>query len=187
MLARANRRLTVDQFLRLYEGAQGKYELVNGQVYAMAGGSATHADVCGNIFAALRNKLRGSGCRPYNSDMGLTLADETLRYPDVGVYCDPRDLERNLREVKSFAFPKLLFEVLSPSNDEDDRALKLYDYKQISSISTIVYVEPLAQTIQVYERVGLTEWRDYQLAPEASLTLRDPAVTLTFAEIFEVD
>lgn len=115
MLARVTRRMNVDQFLKLYEGTEGKYELVDGQVYAIAGGSATHADVCLNIASALRQKLRGSGCRPFNSDMGLTLTDETLRYPDVAIYCDPRDLSRNLREVRSFRFPKLIVEVLSPS------------------------------------------------------------------------
>ncbi|MBV8973072.1 MAG: Uma2 family endonuclease [Sphingomonadaceae bacterium] len=187
MLARANRRMTVDQFLKLYEGTEGKYELVNGQVYAMAGGTATHADVCGNIFAALRQKLRGSGCRPFNSDMGLTLTDESLRYPDVAVYCDPRDLQRNLREVRSFRFPKLIVEVLSPSTAEEDIGEKLLAYKRIDTVQAVVIVDPVDQTLELHERVAPDEWRHRILPPESGLSLRDPAVELGFHEIFASD
>ncbi len=187
MLARSTRRMTVDQFLKLYEGTEGKYELVNGVVYAMAGGSATHADVCLNIATALRQKLRGTGCRPYNSDMGLTLADETLRYPDVAVYCDPRDLQRNLREVQSFRFPKLIVEVLSPSTADEDRSEKVLAYKRLDSLAAIVLVDPLSQTLELHDRVAPNEWRHLILPPESGLTLRDPALELSFADIFAGD
>lgn len=187
MLARQSRRMTVDQFLKVYEGTEGKYELVNGQVYAMAGGTGTHADVCLNIASSVRQKLRGTGCRPFNSDMGLTLTDETLRYPDCAVYCDPRDLERNLREVRSFRHPKLIFEVLSPSTAEEDIGDKLLAYKRIATVTAIVIVDPVDQRIDLHERVAPDEWRHLILPPESGLALRDPALTLTFAEIFAVD
>ena len=187
MLARQSRRLTVDQFLKVYEGTEGKYELVNGQVCAMAGGTATHADVCRNIASALRQKLRGSGCRPFNSDMGLTLTDETLRYPDCAVYGDPRDLERNLREVRFFRFPKLIVEVLSPSTAEEDIGDKLLAYKKIATLAAVVIVDPVDQRIELHERVAPNEWRHLILPPESRVTVRDPALTLTFAEIFAVD
>ena len=184
MLARASRKMTVDQFLKLYEGTEGKYELVGGQVYAMAGGTATHADVCLNIASALRQKLRGSGCRPFNSDMGLTLTDETLRYPDVAVYCDPRDLQRNLREVRSFRHPRLIVEVLSPSTAGEDIGEKLLAYKRIDTVTAVVIVDPVDQRVELHERVAPNEWRHLILPPEAGVTLRDPALELTFAEIF---
>jgi len=187
MLARSTRRMTVDQFLKLYEGTEGKYELVNGQVYAMAGGSEKHADVCLNIASALRQKLRGTGCRPFNSDMGLTLSDETLRYPDIAVYCDKRDLERNLREVRAFRFPKVIVEVLSPSTADEDRSEKLLAYKAIDSVAAIVFVDPLDQTLELHDRVTPNEWRHLILPPESGLMLRDPAIELSFEEIFAVD
>lgn len=179
--------MTVDQFLKVYEGTEGKYELVNGQVYAMAGGTGTHADVCGNIFAGIRQKLRGSGCRPFNSDMGLTLTDETLHYPDVAVYGDPRDLAHNLSKVRSFRFPKLIFEVLSPSTADEDIGDKLLAYKKIETVTAIVLVDPVEQRIELHERIAPDEWRHLILPPEAGVTVRDPALSLTFAEIFAVD
>ena len=187
MIARVTRRMNVDQFLKLYEGTEGKYELVDGQVYAMAGGSATHADVCLNIASALRQKLRGSGCRPFNSHMGLTLTDETLRYPDVAIYCDPRDLSRNLREVRSFRFPKLIVEVLSPSTAGEDIGNKLLAYKLIDTVAAIILVDPIDQTLELHDRVTPNEWRHLILPPESGLSLRDPAIELSFAEIFASD
>lgn len=181
------RQMTVDQFLKIYEGVEGKYELVDGQVYAMAGGTATHADVCGNIFVALRRKLRGSGCRPYNSDMGLRLADTTLRYPDVAVYCDPRDLERNLREVREFSHPQAIFEVLSPSTADDDIGDKLFSYKKIDGLAAVVLVDPQAQRIELHERITPTEWHHHILPPSSGVALRDPALSLSFTEIFEAE
>ena len=187
MLARSTRRLTVDQFLKLYEGTEGKYELVDGQVHAMAGGTATHAGVCLNIASALRQKLRGSGCRPFNSDMGLTLTDETLRYPDVAVYCDPRDPQRNLSQVRAFRHPKLIVEVPSPSAAGEDIGDKLVAYKRIDTVTAVVLVDPVAQTLEMHERVAPNEWRHLILPPESGLSLRDPAIELGFDEIFAGD
>ena len=106
MLARSQRSLTVEQFLLIYEGAEGKFELIDGEAYAMSGGSAAHNSVSGNIYFALRSRLTGKGCQPYNSDMGLRLGDRTLCYPDAAIYCDPRDLDQDLNNARDFSFPQ---------------------------------------------------------------------------------
>ncbi len=45
-----------------------KHEYMRGQVYAMAGASDVHV-TAGNMFALLKNHLRGSRCRVYMVDM----------------------------------------------------------------------------------------------------------------------
>lgn len=184
MLARASRRMTVDQFLRKYEGAEGKYELVNGEVYAMAGGSIRHARVGGRVLAALMSKLAGTACEPFNSDTGLRLTDDTLRYPDVAIYCDPRDLERDDVKTQEFRFPKVIFEVLSPSTEDDDRGVKVAHYKRLPSLAAIVLIDPIEREIEVHERQPSGDWLHRMLPPESSLVLSDPAVTLSHTEIF---
>ena len=119
--------------------------------------------------------------------MGLTLTDETLRYPDVAIYCDPRDLSRNLREVRSFRFPKLIVEVLSPSTAGEGIGDKLLAYKLIDTVAAIILVDPIDQTLELHDRVTPNEWRHLILPPESGLSLRDPAKELSFAEIFASD
>lgn len=184
MLAHAPRRMTVDQFLKIYERTEGRYELVNGEVYAMAGGSARHASVALRIAGKLLDKLAGTGCLPFNSDMGLRLTDETLRYPDVAIYCDPRDLGLDDADAREFRHPKVIFEVLSPSTLDDDRGLKVVQYKLLPSVKAIVLVDPLGRRLEVHERQASGDWLHRLLAPESDLHLVDPPVVLTDTEIF---
>jgi Uma2 family endonuclease len=187
MLARSSSpKMTVDQFLNIYEGVEGRYELVDGHVYAMAGGSITHSRVSGTIFFALRQKLRGSLCEPFNSDTGLRLADDTLRNPDIAVYCDPRDLDLNPDSTQAFRYPILVIEVLSPSTQIEDRAVKVLEYKAIATVESIVLVDPVARTIEVHERLDGENWLHRLPAAGIDLVLKKPALTLAHADIFDL-
>src|SRR5690606_18828732 len=70
-----------------------KHEYVAGEVFAQAGARQNHVVVAGNCFAALRQRLRGTPCRAYISDMQLEVAQaDAVFYPDVMVSCHPEDL-----------------------------------------------------------------------------------------------
>ena len=183
MLHARPRKLTVEEFIRDYEGLDEKYELIDGEAWAMAGASKRHNRISGNIYVSLRGKLRGSRCEPFGSDARLLLDDGNIRFPDVAVYCDPRDIGPD--DQPTMSFPKLVFEVLSPSTGRNDRLHKLREYQRIDSLDAIVLIDPATQAIDVYVRSGAAEWHVANLAPGAPLVLRDPAVTLTHAEIFE--
>ena len=85
--------LTAKAFLEIDFGEK-KAELDNGVIRMMAGGTVRHAQVQGNIFGCLRQQLRGAGCRPYGSDMATATHDFSIRYPDVSVFCGPREAVR---------------------------------------------------------------------------------------------
>ena len=89
MATNARRLLTVEEFLEIeFTGNEGHcLELDNGAIRLMAGGSAAHARVQTNILGNLFARLKGSGCSPYGSDMGVRTHDLSLRYPDVSVFC----------------------------------------------------------------------------------------------------
>lgn len=184
MLQARPRKLTIDEFIEAYAGVGEKYELIDGEAWLMAGASPTQNLVAGNIFAALRNRLRGTSCIPFGSDLRLRLDAANIRFPDVAVYCDPRDLD-DRRALKSFSYPKIVFEVLSPSTQRHDRLHKVLEYELIESLTTIVLVDAERRSLHVFERLNASEWHTVTLAPDAPLVLRDPAVTLTRAEIFE--
>ena len=100
-------RLTIPEFVELYAPLPGKYELWDGVPVLMAGGTARHALIGVNIVSALRPKLRGTGCAPFNSDMMLRVGAENGRLPDVAIYCDPRDLADP--SALAFELPSVVF------------------------------------------------------------------------------
>jgi len=59
MEARVLRRVGIDEYVVLDRAASERWEYVNGEAYAMAGGSPEHAMVTGNVLAALKQALRG--------------------------------------------------------------------------------------------------------------------------------
>ena len=183
MLAARPAKLTVAEFIREYEGAGERYELIDGVAWAMAGALPRHNLIVGNVLTRLRDKLRGSGCVPFNSDTRLELDDHNIRFPDVAIYCDARDLGD--LDAPTFEFPRVVFEVLSPSTQRDDRMRKLLEYQRMDSVEAVVLIDPVLRVLNVFERASATEWRNFWLRQGAPLVLRDPAITLTYAEIFE--
>lgn len=182
-----DRRLTVDEFLANHAHRFDRAELVDGEIRLMAGGSAAHVDVAVDLVTALRVKLRGTGCRPYSSDMALKITENTFRLPDVAIYCDPRDLDLDRSRIKHFRYPKVLIEVLSPSTENFDKSLKVEEYMAIDTVRCIVLVNPSTRRIIQHTRVEGDRWDTLFLMPGVDLVLADPAVTLTAAEIFATD
>jgi Putative restriction endonuclease len=82
---------------------------VNGEVYAMTGGSVNHGEIAMNIGIMLGNHLEDSGCRVLTSDVKVNIQESNdYVYPDVSVTCD----ERDRRATKFIAHPCLIVEVL---------------------------------------------------------------------------
>ena len=188
MLARAHdERLTAPEFLHLYDGVEGRWELVEGVPVMMSGGSFRHALVAGNIYFALRRELRGKPCQPFGSDAGVGVDFHNIRYPDVAVYCDPRDLDVDLDEKRTGRHPVVLVEVHSPSTSNIDRGLKLRQYKAIPSVRSILFVDPRANLAELYERIGDAEWRETVVPEGEDVPLPAIGVTLSADDIWRVD
>src|SRR5260221_14687003 len=84
----AEKLMSVDEFLAWEREQPERYEFANGVGTMMTGGSAAHVTIAMNLAFALRDRLRGSGGRPFGSDMKVS-ANGTARYPDVSVICRP--------------------------------------------------------------------------------------------------
>lgn len=182
----AYRPITADEFLAIDFGTDKKFELDNGVIYMMTGGTEPHAWVQLNILAWLRTKLRGTGCRPYGSDMGLQVNDLDIRYPDVAIYCaqPPRD---ELRNSKALADPAVVIEILSPSTTSFDQGTKLEEYKLIASVRTIAFVDPVNELCRTLERTGNTAWSDQMFSGERGIDIPSLGITIPHDEIFARD
>ena len=141
--------LTPDEYLQLEEKSDIKHEYIDGEIYAMAGALDPHVTIAGNLFALLRNHVRGSGCRVYISDMKVRIEKQNrYYYPDVVVTCDERD--RGTPAYKKF--PCLIVEVLSESTEANDRGDKFADYEQLETLQEYVLINTKRQRVECFRR-----------------------------------
>ena len=78
---------TADQFLDWAGRQEQRYEFDGLHPVAMVGGSANHNRISQNIYAALRARLKGSGCSHFGPDLGVRTVGEAVRYPDALITC----------------------------------------------------------------------------------------------------
>ena len=84
-------KLTVDEFFEAIAGREGRYELVGGVAYAMAGAKEGHNVICSNVQTAFVPAGKRKGCRTTSSNTAVRTGPDTVRYPDVVVDCGPPD------------------------------------------------------------------------------------------------
>jgi Uma2 family endonuclease len=183
--------LTADQYLQQEEHSLEKHEYRDGEVYAIAGAMAMagatdeHVTIAGNLFADLRQFLRGSGCRVYITDMKARIESiNRFFYPDVMVTCDPRDQETAAYK----RFPKLIVEVLSDSTEAYDRGDKFADYRQLESLEEYVLISVKRQRVDCFRRGqnGLWTLHAYGEQPtDRTFTLESIGFTGEFAMLYE--
>ena len=181
------RLLTVDEFLQIEFGPDMKAELDNGAVRMMAGGTRAHDRVQMNLIVELGVRLRGSGCRPSGSDMGIRSHDMSLRYPDVSITCG-RDGEEDDR-IRDLDNPTAVIEVLSPSTSAHDQQVKLPEYKLMASVETIVFIDPDREHMTVWQRTGRDpdSWSEVVHTRPADLELPGLGIVVPAADIFRRD
>ena len=80
--------LSVEDYLAGERESEQKYEYVDGKAYAMAGASANHNRIAGNLYALIWSHQRGKPCEPMTSDMLVKTTAKRFRYPDLMVVCD---------------------------------------------------------------------------------------------------
>jgi len=123
-----------------------RHELVDGQVYAMGGGTAEHDTIGNNLRGELRTLMRGKPCRPQGPDLKVR-AGQDGRYPDALIDCGPR-----VPGALYAQEPVAVFEVLSKSTGWIDQSLKLRDYDATPSIRTYILISQDEQRAMVYTR-----------------------------------
>ncbi|MGH9390658.1 MAG: Uma2 family endonuclease, partial [Vicinamibacteria bacterium] len=145
---------TYADYLAHEEASNVKHEYLDGEIYAMAGGSPPeHASLAVAIASSLRNQLEGGPCRVFSSDLRVRVAESGLTtYPDVSVVCGP--LQRDNESPETVMNPKVLVEILSDGTERYDRGEKFEHYKRIPSFEEYVLVSQKEPLVEVWHRVG---------------------------------
>ena len=147
---------TYAEYLRLEEDSATKHEYLNGEIYAMAGGTPDHAALAAAVIGILTSQLP-PGCRAYTSDLRVRIVATGLStYPDAAVVCGPT--ERAEDDRLAVVNPVLLVEVTSPSTEDYDRGEKLRQYQHLPSVREVVFVSHQEPRITIHRREAAT-WR----------------------------
>ncbi len=169
--------LSEQQYLAGEPNSPIKHEYIDGGVYAMAGASANHNLITGNIFGELRNHLKGQPCRPFTSDMKVKIGSRYF-YPDVLVDCADYAGDDQFTET-----PTLIVEVLSKSTRRMDETTKRSSYSQIDSLQEYILIEQDIVDVEVVRRS--TGWRSEHFFMGDQLTLESVGLNLSVAEIYD--
>ena len=159
--------ITADAYLAGEIHSPIRHEYVAGEVFAMAGATEEHATIAGNLFALLRNQVRGGPCRVYIADMKLRVeAADAFFYPDVFVTCDPRDATEPLAKRR----PALICEVLSESTEAYDRGGKFAAYRTLESLNEYLLIDSRRRAVEIFHRQP-GGWLLAPVAPDGWLEL----------------
>src|SRR5262249_20147686 len=124
------------EYLRILEHSPVKLEYCDGEIYAMAGGTAAHAQLGASATRLLGNALLGR-CGVYSSDLRVRVEETDLTtFPDGTVVCGER--QSSPIDAHAVINPTLLVEVTSNSTEAYDRGEKLSHYKQIPSLVAVL-------------------------------------------------
>jgi len=170
--------MSLEEFLAWEQEQPERYEYAGGVITMMTGASLAHVTITMNIAFALRQSLRGTGCRPFTTDAKV-LASGAIRYPDITVTCT-----RFSGTDDVVPEPILVVEVISPSTEREDRGRKKFDYFATPSIQQYAIVEQDERRIDLYTRSGL-EWTNEVITGERILHLRCIETEITLDAIYE--
>jgi Uma2 family endonuclease len=143
-------------YLLVEEMSAVKHEYLDGEIYAMAGGTMLHAALTVACSSALDAQLAGR-CRVFSPDLRIrAVATGLACYPDVTVVCGNVDSDPESKET--VANPTVVVEVLSPATVDYDLGEKFEHFRQIPSLRAVVYVWQDHRQIEVRARMPDDAW-----------------------------
>ncbi|MEY4582843.1 MAG: hypothetical protein RL701_7546 [Pseudomonadota bacterium] len=169
------------EYLRVLELSNVKLEYCDGEIYAMAGGTPAHADLAASMTRLLGNALLGS-CRVSSSDLKVRVEATSLStFPDVTVVCGER--QRAAGDQNAIINPTILVEVTSNSTEDYDRGEKLSHYKQLPSLTVVLFVSHRRSQVTVIEKT-VTGWQQREARAGESVVLARPSLSFTIDELY---
>jgi Uma2 family endonuclease len=175
-------RFTPEEYFVWEEQQLHRHELIDGEVYAMTGGTVNHSRIGLKFGALLDNHLSGSKCQTLNSDCRVNIVQSNnYTYPDVSVTCDDRDKTT----TKYITYPCLIIEVLSFSTEAYDRGGKFRMYRQNPILQDYVLVSSEKIEIDLYCKTESGSWEIINYQAGDTIELKSVNLTFPIERIYE--
>jgi len=134
--------LTPEKYFTWEEQQLEKHELIDGQVYAMTGGSVNHSRIAIRFTTMVDTHLDASSCITGNSDLRVNIVGtNNYTYPDVSVTCDDRD--KTTTQYITYPY---------------DRGGKFRMYQNNPVLKDYLLVSSTAMEIDLYHKNDAGQW-----------------------------
>ena len=185
MATSVHHRFSFQEYCELVDERSMKLEFLDGQIFAMSGGTPDHARVTANVTTLLATALRGKPRTVYSPDLRVRSKVTGLAtYADVTVISDQVELDPDDPKKHTALNPVVLVEVLSPSTEEYDRGSKLDHYETIPSLHEIVLVSSDRREVEVVRRESSGTWSRHVASGDESATIAALGCELPLAEVY---
>jgi Uma2 family endonuclease len=176
-------RYTYADYVALEISSPTKHEFLDGEIYAMAGGSEEHSALAAEMVRVLGNAVGDRPCRVHTSDLRVYVESAGLAtFPDASVICG--SLEQHAPSPVATALnPAILVEVTSDSSEEYDNGAKLDYYRTIPTLHEYVIVSHRERRITVHVRDGET-WSARVAISGGRVGLPSLATDITVDEVY---
>ena len=164
-----------------------RYELIYGAAYAMAGPSASHQLILGELFKQIAIYLTGKPCKvvPAPYDVRLFYAedesDDTVVQPDISIVCDKK--KRGPEGCRGA--PDMVIEVLSPSNSAIEMEEKYNLYKD-AGVREYWLANPKTKTLKAHFFADEVHIRTYAATDKADVGIF-PGFAVDLEPVFAED
>lgn len=176
------RNWTVEEYLLHEEQTGIKHEYIDGEIFAMSGGTENHSLITANTITELSLQLRGASCRVHTSDMRTKINDARFLYPDLSVVCGEAKFVDEKHTM--LTNPTLVVEVTSPTSINYDKGLKGDYYRSLPSLKAYLILDQSSVLAQLYS-LQETGWllRQYE---KLDLMIPLPMISceLSLAEVY---
>ncbi len=160
-----------------------RWELIDGQAYAMSAPSRVHQEIVLELGRQIANYLKGKPCKPYIAPFDIRLPKknekddkiDTVVQPDISVICDRNKLD----DKGCRGAPDWIIEILSPSTAirDMDIKFKLYQAHGVKEYWLInpqekwgmIYILNAQQTYERSKMFPLSETTQVTLFPDLSI------------------
>ncbi len=179
----ATKLLTYAEYLAAEELAVEKHHFVDGEMFAMSGGSRVHSALQTRLLGRLVVGLEGRRCVPHGSELRVHLPHlGEACYADALVICGR--FEASPIDPQATTNPTVVCEVLSPSTEGYDRGRKFEKYRGLASLREYVLLAQDRPLVELFRREPDGGWRLQEFRAGDSLELRSLGLNLPIDDLY---
>jgi Uma2 family endonuclease len=177
--------LSPEAYLAIEREAETRSEYLDGEMFAMTGGSRQHNLIVTNVVRELSLQLKRRPCEVYSNDQRVRIPETGLyTYPDIVVVCGEPSFEDE--SVDTLLNPILILEVLSPTTEAYDRGKKFESYRTIASLAEYVLISQQESHVEQFLRQSGEHWLFTATSGrERSVSLASVQCELALEEIYD--
>jgi Uma2 family endonuclease len=185
---------TEEEYLAIERASEERHEYIDGRIFAMAGESDQHGEICVNLIGELRSQLKGKPCRTRAQNTKVRSGPEPkpsqnpegfYSYPDVLVVCGERKFHDNFRDV--LLNPSVIIEVLSQPSEAFDRGEKFRRYRTwLLTLTDYILILQDRPMIEHYRRQSKGQWILSTLSGlDAALKIESIGCSLKLSDVYD--